>query len=421
VKKMLLNDEEKKMLAGEYGYGFQRAISFLKRLGEAMDAEKMCRVTSAHIHPFFPTEFLYKMTEGVTKPRTMVSVMPDFDPAYWRENYNIVAEQGSLVGGVAPTDEKDHAENMAICKRLDFLPTFTCSPYAVGIVPRRSDVCVWSGTSGQTAANSLFGARAPRHSSATAIASAIAGVIPYAGLARSENRYAEVLINTEDLPDLTISEYGALGYFVGGVVRTRNVVFDGLPKKISLEECKYLTSPLTVSGACSMCHIVGVTPEAPTLEAALGGKTPNEVVKVTKKDLQEIRDIFTNASADEVELAVFGCPHATILELREIASYLEGRRLKEGGQILLGITDMTYTLAKEAGYMDTIEGAGAIITNGCVAGLNPLVFISGTSVVATNSMRAARFFQSGSGGKCRTYYQDVKECIHSVTTNKRIY
>jgi len=170
-----------------------------------------------------------------------------------------------------------------------------------------------------------------------------------------------------------------------------------------------------------MCHIVGVTPEAPTLEAALGGKTPNEVVKVTKKDLQEIRDIFTNASADEVELAVFGCPHATILELREIASYLEGRRLKEGGQILLGITDMTYTLAKEAGYMDTIEGAGAIITNGCVAGLNPLVFISGTSVVATNSMRAARFFQSGSGGKCRTYYQDVKECIHSVTTNKRIY
>ena len=420
---MLLSDEERRMLDGEYGAGTQRAMSFLKRLGEALDAEKMCRVTSAHIHPFFPTEFFKKMAEDVTEPRATVSLMPDFDPVYWGEKHNLVAEEGNLVGGVALTDEKDHAKNMAICKQLDFLPTFTCTPYTVGIVPRCSDVCVWSGSSGQTAANSIFGARAPRHSSATAIASAIAGVIPYVGLTKAENRYAEVLINTEalDVGNFTISDYGALGYFVGGVAGTRNAVFDSLPTTMSLEQCKYLTSPLTVSGACTMCHIVGVTPEAPSLETALGGKKPREVVKVAKKDLQFIRDMFTNASAAEVELAVLGCPHATIAELRELASCIDGRRVREGAQLLLGVTDMTYTLAKEAGYISPIEESGAIVTNGCVAGMNPLVFISGAKTVATNSLRAARFVQSQSAGKCRTYYGDAKDCVDSVTTDKRSF
>jgi predicted aconitase len=420
---MLLSDEEKKMLEGEYGIGTQRAMSFLNRLGEALNAEKMVRVTSAHIHSFFPTEFLERMTEDVIKPRALVSLMPDFDPVYWRKKHNLVAEEGDLIGGVALTNEKDHAKNMDICKKLGFLPTFTCTPYTVGIVPRRNDVCIWAGSSGQTATNSMFGGRAPRHSSATAIASAIAGVIPYVGLVKPENRYAELLINTEDLDiaNFTISDYGVLGYFVGGIAEVRNVVFDGLPSTMSLEQCKYLTSPLTVSGACTMCHIIGVTPEAPTLEAALGGKQPKEVVKVTSKDLQEIRNTFTNAGADEIELAVFGCPHCTIMELAEMAYLLEGKRLKERAQLMVGISNMTYTLAKEAGYIDPIEKAGAIVTNGCVSGLNPLVHISGVNFVATNSIRAAHFFQATTAGRCRTYYRDVRDCINAVTTDKRSY
>ncbi len=414
---MLLNDEEKKMLDGEYEPGTQRAMRFLTNLGEALDAEKMLKVTSAHVHGFFPTGFLEKMTEGVTKPRTMVSLMPDFNPEYWRKNHNIIPEKGSLVGGVQFTSEEDYAKNMEICKRLNFLPTFTCTPYTVGIVPRRNDVCIWAGTSGQTATNSLFGGKAPRHSSATAIASAIAGVIPYVGLARPENRYAEVLINTRelDIADFTISDYGALGYFVGSIATTRNVVFDGLPNTMSLEECKYLTSPLTVSGACTMCHIVGVTPEAQSLEAALGGKQPKEVVNVTKKDLHEIRDMFTNITSDGVKLAVFGCPHLTVIELAELAGLLEGRKVKEGAQVMVGVSNMTYMLARNAGYIEPIEKAGVIVTNACVSGLNALVHISGVDAVATNSIRAARFFQTQTGGKCRTYYRDAMECIQLTT------
>jgi predicted aconitase len=413
---MHLSDEEQRMLEGEYGPGTQRAMAFLKTLGEALEADKMVRVTSTHILPDMPTEYLEQMTEGVTAMRTMVSLMPCFDPQYWREQYGIVSTEG-LIGGVGLTDEQDYARNMAILKKLGVIPTFTCTPYTVGIVPRRNDQVIWSGTSGQNAANSMFGARAPRQSLATSVASSITGVAPYEGLMKPENRFAEVQIDTMELDvgGFTHADFGALGYFIGKKAGTRNVVFDTLPRTMTIEQCKYLTSPLTVDGACTMCHMVGVTPEAPTLEAALGNKKPAEVVEVTKKDLQGVRDMFNTVSPGEVQLAVFGCPHLTITELRDLASLLEGKRLKQGAQLMVGVSHMTYGLAKEAGYVDTIEKAGAIMTNCCVSGQNPLVHIKGVDAVATNSARGARFFQTQTAGRCRTYYGDMKECVDLVT------
>jgi predicted aconitase len=412
---MILNDQEKKMLEGEYGPGTQRAMAFLKTLGEALGAEKMARVTSTHILPDMPTEYLEQMTEGVNRMRTMVSTMPCFDPIFWREKYGIVSKE-KLIGGVGLTDEKDYAKNLAILKKLQVIPTFTCTPYTVGIVPRRNDTVIWSGTSGQNAANSMFGARAPRQSLSTSVASSITGVAPYEGLMKPENRFAELLIDTSELDvgNFTHADFGALGYYIGKVAGTRNVVFDGLPPTMTVEQCKYLTSPLTVDGACTMCHVVGVTPEAPTLEVALGGKKPKEVVGVTKKDIQEVRGMFNKVSPTEVKLAVFGCPHLTIRELRELASLLDGKRLKEGAQLVVGTSNMTYGLAIEAGYADVFEKVGAIVTNCCVSGQNPLVHISGVNAVATNSARGARFFQTQTAGRCRTYYGDMKDCVDLI-------
>jgi predicted aconitase len=413
---MLLTDEEKRMLDGEYGRGTQNAMDFLKTLGEGLGAEKMVRVTSAHILSTLPTEFLEQMIEGVTKTRTMVSLMPCFDPIYWRENYNIVSQE-ETVGGVSLTSEKDYAKNAAIMKRLKVLPTYSCTPYLIGNAPRRNDVCVWAGTSGQNVANSLFGARAPRHSVTTAVASGITGVIPYQGLLIPENRYAALVIDTQELDftAFTITDYGALGYYVGRAAGSRNIVFDGLPENLTLEQAKYLLSPLTVDGACTMCHIVGVTPEAPTLEAALGGNKYAESISVRKKDLRDIRDMFNTASEKDIRLAVFGCPHLTIVELGKLAAFLEGRIVKEGSYLMVGVSNPTYALAKDAGYADVIEKAGVIVTNCCVSGLNPFVHIRGVSFVASNSARAVRFFRTQTDGRCKTYFADMEECAKLVT------
>ena len=412
---MRLTDEEKRMLNGDDGPGVQRAMDFLVQLGDGLEAEKMVKVTTTHILPDMPTELLEQMTDGVTRTPVMVSLMPCFDPVFWREKYGIVSQE-KLIGAVGITDEKDYAKNIAILKRLKVLPVFTCTPYTVGIAPRRNDVCVWSGTSGQNAANSMFGARAPRQSLTTSIASSITGVVPYEGLLKPETRFAQLQINTDelDIAAFTNADFGVLGYYVGRVARTRNVVFDGLPGDMTVEQCKYLTSPLTVDGACTMCHIVGVTPEAPTLETALGHKKPEETIKVTRKDIEDMKALFNKISGKDVKLAVFGCPHLTIRELSELASLLDGKKVMEGKNLMIGVSEMTYGLAKAAGFIDPIEKAGTIITNCCVSGQNPLVHIEGVNAVATNSARGARFFQTQTAGKCRTYYGDMKECIDLV-------
>jgi len=75
--------------------------------------------------------------------------------------------------------------------------------------------------------------------------------------------------------------------------------------------------------------------------------------------------------------------------------------MKEGAQLMVGVSNMTYALAKEAGYVDTIEKVGTIITNCCVSGQNPLVHIIGVDAVATNSARGARFFQTQTAGNAK--------------------
>jgi len=82
---------------------------------------------------------------------------------------------------------------------------------------------------------------------------------------------------------------------------------------------------------------------------------------------------------------------------------------------MAGASNMTYGLAREAGYTDIFEKVGAIVTNCCVSGQNPLVHILGVDAVATNSARGARFFQTQTAGRCRTYYGDMKDCIDLVT------
>ena len=417
---MNLTDKEKRMYEGEFGSGTQKAMSLLKKFGEAFDAEKMVRANLVHISTNIPSDLLQEMTEGVTTVRTSCSLHAVFDPTYWRERFGIRSKTRQLLGGLATTDEEEFSKCLAIFKRIGFFPTFTCVPYTIGIIPRQCDVCMWTGSSGQVASNSIFGARANREAASTALATAITGVTPYMSLLKPENRYAEVLIRVGrfDFDKFTNADYGALGYYIGGIAGTRNVVIDGLPTVLSLEQCKFITSPLPVSGPCTMCHIVGVTPEAPTLEAASGANEPKEIVNVGKREIKETYQKLSNASDNQVDLVVIGCPHCTIRELKEVASLLEGKKVKEAVRLLVATSNPIYTLAKEAGYADIIEKAGSIISNCCATALNPLVYLDGARVVATNSSRGAHYIQRLSGGKTETYYGDVKECINSAITGK---
>ena len=413
---MLLTDEEKRMLDGEFGPGVQRGMALLVKYGELFEAERLVPVSSVHVVPLDPYDWLLEMEEGGAKVRTMVDMNPYFlDPNRWRE-MGIPERYGGR-------QESSFYDRMNIYNRMGMLPTLTCAPYSVGFIPRRNAFLSWAASSGQTIANSVFGARTDRTGGPTALAAATTGKFPYLGLLVPENRYGMVLAEPEglDVESFTCADYGAFSYYLGELAGDRNVVINGFPSSMTLEQCKFTCSPLPVSGAVAMCHMVGVTPEAPTLEAALGGKQPQERIVIGKKELAKAYESLTSAETNDVGLVAFGCPHCTIPEIGEIARLLDGKRLSANTKLWVSTGSQIRLLAERAGYVNIIEKAGGLVLADCCAcgAGSPFVYSGLEPVtIATDSARGAHYLPRTTAGRVKVHYGSMGKCIEAAITGK---
>ncbi len=420
---MFLTKEEEGMLGGEYGSGIQKSMELLVKLGEAFDAERMVRAQSAHIHCAIPHDMLLELTEGAGQCQVTTTTHPNaypdaLDPAGCKriglpESYDIYE---FIHGGPWGKIED-------IFRRLGYFLTYTCIPFYVGNLPKMGDVISWGGTSGAVTCTSMFGACGSRDSVPANVATSVTGRAPYIGMAVKENRYAQVLVELDnlDLENFTSTDYGALGYYIGGKTGSKNVVINGLPETLTLEQFRYLASPMPVSGATNICHVVGVTPEARTLDEALGGGRPEEVITVGRGQIKEAVDGLTTADSDKVDLVKFGCPHCSITELRHIALLLTGKKVHPDVRLFVATAKQMYVLAEAMGYVDIIKQAGGVFTNTCLGSQDPFNLLGpklGVKITATNSARSAHYSARTSGGKIKLLYGSMEQCIDATITGK---
>jgi predicted aconitase len=294
----------------------------------------------------------------------------------------------------------------------------TCTPYLVGNVPMTGRVFSWSGSSGIIIGNSVFGGRGNRDAGPTSVASAITGLTPDMLLLKKEHRYGQVLFELEDLDveNFNEADYGAIGYYIGGIANEKNAVVNGIPENISFDHLRALLTPQPVSGAVAMCHIVGVTPEAPTVEEALGHKKPEMMVKIGKKEFRESWESLHTAKTDKVEIVFFGCPQVSVGDLGEIARLLEGKKIADGVKLVASAANEVYTLAQRTGYTDIIEKAGGIIVKGiCIMGFPYAQLETPATIGATNSAKAASY-QARRG--INIQYGSFEDCINAAITGK---
>ena len=306
---MFLTDEEKGMLAGDHGPSIQRAMDLLVKLGDSFDAEKLVPITYGHMsYDFCPEKFWDLMTEGVSKTPHRVTTHPSFSPEIWKEWGLPLADQ--WLG--------EHERKLKRFKELGWLRTETCAEYLLGIIPRKGDIVSMGGSCMQVANNSLFGARVDRMGILVSLAAAVCGRTPLMGLLLPENRYASQVVELDDLDvsDWTLSHYHCLGYYIGDQVPGfKPVAVNGLPPNLPFDFARALVISMPTSGSVTLAHIVGTTPEAPTLEAALGGKKPEHVIRVEKREMTQTWERLNVWDDDHVEHVAFGCPHATIDEI----------------------------------------------------------------------------------------------------------
>lgn len=408
---MQLTQYEQDMADGKFGKGLQKAIKVLIQYGDAIGAEHFVEISSAHVMPKEPPELLEEYTEDMASLPVKTTLHPHmsaFSPSKWEimgidEEY---AQQESL----AYEKRKYHHE------RLGFEKLYSCLPMTLGNLPARGTYNSWIGSGAQILCNSILGARTNRDGTVINMCVALTGRTPYHGLLKDENRYAQIVIRkAPDVKLETDADFGAMGYYVGENVTNKSVVFSNLDPKITFDQLKYLIAPSAASGSVFICHVVGVTPEAPTLEAALGGKKPEREILVTKKNIEDTKKKFAYNKSEKPSLVAIGCPHVTVEEAGKIASYLRGRKLRTGCRLWIAMSNPVYTLCKDMGYTDAIEKSGGVIANVCLATIPDSPLPEDVKTVLTNSFKAAHYIRSLQNGKVQVMAGCLEECLEAVT------
>ncbi len=408
---MYLTPEEKAMAQGEYGPGIRRCMEILVKFGKAVGATELIPIASAHTMPKEPLQLLREMTDSAQKTGTLTTLHPlmsAFSPVSWQSM--------GLPQDFVDSEMAEHQARSRIYSRCGFQQTYCCLPMLVGNLPLKGQPVSWIGSGAQLMANSLLGARCNRDGAVVNLAAAMTGRAPRYGMFLDENRFAQVVVRFDNIApeELTISQLGAVGYHVGALAGGRNVVFDGIPQGLGMDRLKHLMAPLPVSGAVCLCHVVGTTPEAPTLDAAVGNREPELTLHINHKDIRAALNMFTAGDAP-VDLALFGCPHCTIAEIQNLSSLLSGKRVSNGKRLWIGAGHQMYHLANLMGCTDPIEEAGGVFASSCMATIPDAPLPEGVRVIATNSFKAAHYISRLSKGAVKVVIRDMEHCVAAVT------
>lgn len=412
---MHLTDKEKKMLDGVMGTGPQSAMRLLVTLGEIYGAERMIPVSSCHVggRSYLVSgeeniEWMNDLLNGGARFQVFTSTNPcSADLERWKE----MGLPEKLVLNQRRTDEP--------YLKMGAVPLGSCLPYQLGNLPLPGTHFAWGGSAGATFVNSVFGARGNREGSPSVIAAAIAGVTPEFGLHLPENRYGKVLVDLSGLDhsSLSLSDYSALGSYLGRTLVDKTPVIVGVPQTFSQDQIRFLISPMPTAGAISLCHIVGITPEASALEVAFGKKKPEDKISVGPKEVQSSFQKLTTTQKEDVDLVCFGCPHCSIPQIREIASLLQGKKVHANTMLWVATSGHLQAMAQRMGFVEIIEHAGGLVlTDLCVAPGAPFHLVPGVKTVAINSARGAYFIP----GACNVdvIFGDTKDCIQAAITGK---
>jgi predicted aconitase len=357
-EQMFLTDDEKKMFDGQYGEGVAKAMRVQMAIGEAFGAERMVEITRAH-ESFGATEanawFLEQFSKLDAQCRVPTTCNPMFDLDYLESVGKPVFEEDRML--LQRTREAK--------RKLGIIPNDSCTPYLQDNVPRFGEIIAFAESSATPYVNSVYGAKSHREAAHSALAAAITGRVPLYGSLLDENRKGEILVKVE----ATVRDdydYHLLGYVVGNEVGIKIPVFTGMSSlKPSPEELTALGAQLATGGAVGMYHIIGITPEAPDLETAFGSRSPEREVIVTDADLKKAQELLSDEQG-RIDFIMFGCPHYTLNQVRDVARLLEGKTLENGIELWVLTSSSTREFAKRMGYLEIINNAGGhVIANTC--------------------------------------------------------
>jgi len=260
--------------------------------------------------------------------------------------------------------------------------------------------------------NSVLGCRTNTEGAESSAAAMLVGKIPNWGFHRDENRLGTHLVKVEYNVE-SVMDWGLLGYYIGEIVGEEVPVIQGIKHTPNIGRLKHFGAAAASSGGIELYHILGITPDAPTLEAAFGGRKPRETLKFGKAERKIACDNLNSASDPNVDFVMLGCPHYTLEQLYEAAKLLDGKRISSNVSLWIFTPRALKAIADYEGLTAIIEKSGAVLmsdTCPCICRKAP----KGARVAATDSGKQTHYIPAILG--IPAYFGSQEDCIQAAVT-----
>ena len=423
---MKLTDDEKAMLDGKEGAAKQKAMELLVRYGEALGAENFVETNNVAGVPGSSNLFLknyYKDFNGGDYEAIFSLFDLDSDEVVKVPKMN--AYSCHLQGGMDPENWEtmgmsaaahDHfQEDEAAVADHGIQILKTCTPYLAGNVPVKGEHCAWMESSAVVFCNSVIGGRTNTEGRESTSSAMLTKRIPNWGFHRDEFRYGTHLIEVDD-PIEPVQDWGMLGYFVGDAIEENIPVITGVTGQPNLVRHKHFGAAAASSGGIELYHMVGITPEAPTKEAAFGPRKPQEIIRYGAAERRKIYENLNSiGTSRDVDFIMLGCPHYSIEQIWEAAQLLDGKKLNSGTNLWIFTSRSVKAVADTNGYTKIIRDAGGLLLTDTCSAISQAV-PKGTKVVALDSAKQTHYLPAFMG--IEAWFGTTKDCVNAAVTGR---
>ena len=409
-----LTDKDREMLHGDQGPATKMAMSILVRMAEVADASELIDIIGAHIDStVYIGEAGLEFAERLASLGAKVSVpttlnVSGLDEGQWRE-------------WAVPSEWARQAHRQMVAyQSMGTIPTWTCAPYQTEKRPALGEQIAWGESNAIVFANSVLGARTERYPDLFDICCAITGRAPNIGLHRTENRVGELLLDVKEIVEtvqLRDDFFPILGHLMGKISLNRIPVIEGICIIPNEDQLKALGAGAASSGAVALFHMIGITPEAPTREAAFQGNHPKEKIVVTMEMLRAARRELTHTDEEKLDMVVLGSPHFSLAEFKTLTRMVTGRRKSKDVKFLITTSRAVTQLAKQAGFLDPLQEFGAQFTvDTCI--LTTPMLPAEINYLMTNSAKFS-YYTPGLLNKKITF-GSLRDCVNSAVEGRVI-
>ena len=216
-----------------------------------------------------------------------------------------------------------------------------------------------------------------------------------------------------------LNDWGALGGVVGRLAGDYWQVpaLVGLDRVPGSDEMKHFGAALASFGSVALFHMVGITPEAISINDVLPAGRSIRTHVVDEASVRALQASYLK-EIDTVDLVVFSAPQLSLIEMQQVADLLDGRRATIP---LLAITSPQIKPdADRMGLTARIEAAGGSVLSGMCfyqSYAREMAEANGWKRLATNSAKLTNII---GGYGYRPALLSMEACVAAACSGGRI-